>query len=1567
MKSETAANLAPHPLGPPGQAQPARSRTRRGGVGGRLARAYALLIAVALLIVGIPLIAISRNAQREQIVARQQKTASEAMLITSAYLSEARNALSINAQGKALLLFGIESQQRELKTMLTASGEIFESLTLLDEQSNEVAKVSRFYTFLPQELGNPIQTPEAVALVDQALAGQMAVGGTALLSEYSGLPVMIMVAPHSEGGRTGALLGEVSLKGMWDAVAQVEVGRTGYAYIVDGRSGQLLGHSELSLYLERAGKKVTEVPIVRQIVDGEPLPTQYQGLEGQSVIGAAASLPDTDWHLVVELPTREAMASVTNQVWLLAGLLAVGLLAAGILGTIVPRRIVRPLHTLQEGAEQIGQGRLTQRIQINTGDEIEDLAEAFNDMATSLAGSRTEIERWGHELEAKVDERTRELAAASSEMERRNIQLQTSAEVARTIAEVRDLDRLLPEIAHIVSERFGWYHTGIFLLDAPLATAEPSPGADRFAVLRAANSEGGQRMLARGHRLKVGEVGIVGYVAGTGQPRIALDVGQDAVFFDNPDLPTTHSEMALPLKVGEVPSHDGQPGDRRESRSDSGAGDRRESRSDSGAGDRRESRSDSGAGSKSPGGGQRIIGVLDVQSEEPAAYDEEDIALLTILADQVAIAIENARLFAETRQALREVETVHRQYLRQEWSRVTSKRGQLVYEYRDELTPPLTDFALPEMAAAMSRGDLVVSMGEPGDRRESRSDSGAGDRRESRSDSGAGDGGRAALATPIMLRDQPIGVVHLEETSGSRYWSEDEIALVKSISDQVALALENVRLLEAEHEQRMVTEALREAAVTLSATLAFDDLVQRIMDQASRVVPGDASTLMLVEGDQVRIVASRGYEQFGAQEGMRGLTLVFGDLVAMGEMQATGRPVLIANTDTYPGWKTPPGLEWVRSYVGAPIIIRGVVAGILNIDSSLPGFFTQENADQLAAFASQAAIALQNAQLMAETTRRAEQMAGLNRIGLALSSGLEVDPVLETLYEQCRETFEADTFYVALYDRDTGFIHFPMLRGLGSETPPPPRPLADQPGLTGYIIETGQPLLLADSAHLPEGLAGRYSALPSTSAALVPELHLALPQTPDAKEPSPLGRGREAQSEAARAGRSFIGVPMLFREQVIGVISVQSSRPNVYTPADMELLTTISSAASIAIENARAYQRLVDTAEQLREVDRLKTQFLANMSHELRTPLNSIIGFSRVMLKGIDGPLTDVQTADLSSIYNSGQHLLRLINDILDMSKIEAGRMDLSFDEIDLHDIFEAAMASTRALVKDRPIELLAEVPDDLPSAWADSQRVRQILINLLSNASKFTEAGRIVLSAVAGPEFVTISVTDTGIGIDAEAQKKLFIPFQQVDASTTRRAGGTGLGLAICRSFVEMQGGRIWVESEVGKGSTFRFTLPLTQATRQKVEDEQLPGPAPSSAVQLSEPAVQPLEPTRKKPILVIDDDVGVITMLKRYLEREDYQVVGVTQSQRALDMAQKMAPELAAITLDVVMPQLDGWQILKALKDNPATRDVPVILCSIVEGLERGLNMGAAAYLNKPVTRDELLTVLKKAQREV
>jgi len=426
--------------------------------------------------------------------------------------------------------------------------------------------------------------------------------------------------------------------------------------------------------------------------------------------------------------------------------------------------------------------------------------------------------------------------------------------------------------------------------------------------------------------------------------------------------------------------------------------------------------------------------------------------------------------------------------------------------------------------------------------------------------------------------------------------------------------------------------------------------------------------------------------------------------------------------------------------------------------------------------------------------------------------------------------------------------------------------------------------------------------------------------------------------------RSEVAIPLRIGNRVVGVIDIQSTQAHAFTQDDLSVLQSLADQVTVAIDNARSYELSQQLIKDLREVDQLKSQFLANMSHELRTPLNSIIGFSRVILKGIDGPVTDMQQQDLTAIYNSGQHLLGLINDILDLARIEAGKMELNFEEVHLSEMTTSVMSTAKGLVKEKPIQLIQRIPPDMPTVRGDTMRVRQVLLNLISNASKFTDQGSITVeSAVqkgpSGKMEALISVIDTGPGISPEDQKKLFQAFSQVDGSATRKSGGSGLGLSICANLVQLHGGRISIHSEVGKGSTFWFTLPLFNQPEADI-------------------------PEGKKVVLAIDDDPQVIGLYERYLNSQGYYVVSLTDPSQAKEQVLKIKPY--AITLDIMMPNKDGWSVLSDLKSDPATRDYPVIICSIMEQADKGFSLGAADYLIKPILEEDLVCALDRLNKD-
>jgi len=414
---------------------------------------------------------------------------------------------------------------------------------------------------------------------------------------------------------------------------------------------------------------------------------------------------------------------------------------------------------------------------------IIDSAPLFLGAFASLGGRREDalqtvnddLHKLSQELESRVAERALEmdhqaaalaqrtveleqlnlkLQGATQQAERRAAQLETSAKVARAVSQVRDLDQLLPQITHFISQAFGYYHVGIFILDE----------SGRSAVLKAANSEGGQRMLARGHPLEVGTQGIVGYVTGTGQPRVAMDVGADAVHFDNPDLPQTHSELALPLAVG-----------------------------------------------------GKTFGALDVQSEQAAAFGQEDITVLSTLADQIAVAIENARLFTQTRQALQEAEEAQRRYIRAQWEQLTPLLQVTSHEYHTLGVPPVGDAPLPEIEQALLTGEVVTA--------------------SATTLAAKGPALYAeAMAIPIKLAEETLGVIDLQVTDAGHGWTEDDMALAMAVADQVALALENARLLDQTQRRARRERLISEIAGKMRAAPDVEGILRTTVQEIRRAL-----------------------------------------------------------------------------------------------------------------------------------------------------------------------------------------------------------------------------------------------------------------------------------------------------------------------------------------------------------------------------------------------------------------------------------------------------------------------------------------------------------------------------------------------------------------------------------------------------------------------------------------------------------------------------------------------------------------------------------------------------------
>jgi signal transduction histidine kinase/DNA-binding response OmpR family regulator len=435
--------------------------------------------------------------------------------------------------------------------------------------------------------------------------------------------------------------------------------------------------------------------------------------------------------------------------------------------------------------------------------------------------------------------------------------------------------------------------------------------------------------------------------------------------------------------------------------------------------------------------------------------------------------------------------------------------------------------------------------------------------------------------------------------------------------------------------------------------------------------------------------------------------------------------------------------------------------------------------------------------------------------------------------------------------------------------------------------------------------------------------------------------------------RASFAFPVWAGSEVVAVLEFFAPQAAEPDPSLLKAMDHIGTQLGRVFERQQSRALLRAAKEAAEDASRAKSQFLANMSHELRTPLNAILGYSEMLKEEAQDLGQDDFIPDLNKIHASGKHLLNLINDILDLSKIEAGKMQLYLERFEVANLVNDVATTVRPLVEKNANRLELRLDSGLGVIRADVTKVRQCLFNLLSNACKFTQNGTIALEAArerkGGQDWVIFRVRDSGIGMSAEQVKKLFQAFTQADASTTRKYGGTGLGLAISRRFCQMMGGDLEVDSEVGKGSTFTFHI------LAEVPD---PEEAPAEPAQAGRaPAAAGAD---QEPVLVIDDDPAVQDLMTRFLTREGFSVVTASRGEEGLRLARELHPWL--ITLDVIMPGMDGWAVLRTLKDDPAVADIPVIMITMLDNQNMGYVLGAADYMTKPIDRARMTALLKK-----
>jgi GAF domain-containing protein/anti-sigma regulatory factor (Ser/Thr protein kinase) len=799
----------------------------------------------------------------------------------------------------------------------------------------------------------------------------------------------------------------------------------------------------------------------------------------------------------------------------------------------------------------------------------------------------------------------------------------------------------------------------------------------------------------------------------------------------------------------------------------------------------------------------RPLGVIVLAWDEPGMTPKSQEDLLRTFADQAVIAIENVRLFNETREALERQEAL------------AGVLGTISGSITD--TKPVFDKILDScqrlfeghlVGLTLAGEDGMVRLGAyKGENREETErmypmplsrESGTGCAILERAvvhyaDVGAPGsdappqvvrgsritGFKSIIFAPLMAEGRGIGALWVARRAPGPF-SEKHIALLKTFADQAVIAIQNVRLFnetkEALERQTATAEILKVIAGSPSNVQpVFDAIVRR----AGRLAGGCSVNVSRLVGDQLHLAAYTPVSP-SADEILRNAYPI-----AITEARPTAEAVRSKTSFFVSDHETDPQVSrkaqevmrarGFRSTLYVPIVHGDVVHGVMHVSKVEPGPFPQEWIELLKTFADQAVIAIENVRLFNETTEALEQQKASAAILRVISGSVaDTKPVFDAILESCERLFAGRIVGISVVG-DDGAVHLAAYRGPGHAE-----------------LE----------AHFPVPLSAE-----SGSGAAIQECRVI--HYPDTQAPTGVPDYARRGTKITGA-RSVMFAPMLWEGRGIGAIFVGREFTGAFSDKDIGLLKTFADQAVIAIQNARLFRELHEKSQQLEIADRHKSEFLANMSHELRTPLNAIIGFTRIVMRRSKEQLEPKQYENLEKIHSSGQHLLQLINAILDLSKVEAGHAEMNAADVALVPVLEQCVKTVEPLVKAPAVRLLKEFDSALSQVYLDEQKLRQIVINLLSNAAKFTEHGTVRVKAQANGESFAVAVADTGIGIAPDKLEHVFDEFAQADASSTRVYGGTGLGLTIARRLARLMGGDISVQSAPGKGSTFTLTLPV-------------------------------------------------------------------------------------------------------------------------------------------------------------
>jgi signal transduction histidine kinase len=811
------------------------------------------------------------------------------------------------------------------------------------------------------------------------------------------------------------------------------------------------------------------------------------------------------------------------------------------------------------------------------------------------------------------------------------------------------------------------------------------------------------------------------------------------------------------------------------------------------------------------------IGAMSVTRASPGLFTDKEVALLQTFASQAVIAIENVRLFKELQARNVEVsESLEQQTATAEILRVISSSPtdvQPVFDAIAESADRLcesSDIIIRRVDGVTMR--LVAHIGsmpvteDPGFDITAKTIMGRA-ARERRSihihdvlvpqvrneypDSlfmfQTAGGYRTVLVVPLLREDTVIGVIIIRRAE-VRPFSDKQIKLLETFAAQAVIAIENVRLFtELESRNKDLGETLEQQTATAeilkvisSSPTDVQPVFDAIVKSGVRLFGGLTVAIRLVRGDRIQEVATS--QPYGEDRDVFSVPINDDQFLsprAIVHRRIVHVPDIRTEDWTNERMKRRAEQRGWRAILCAPMLKENISIGTIVVTRAAPGPFTEKQIALLRTFADQAVIAIENVRLFREINEALERQTATSEVLKVISrSTFDLEPVLESLVENARKLCDADRATISRADKDGNYA--PVIERALEPNPEylayaqlhPLKP--DRGSAVGRAVLDRRPVHIPDIHADPE-----YSRLDLAN---------------------------------VRSYRTVLAVPMLREGEPIGVfVLTRDKEPNPFTEKQVEVVTSFADQAVIAIENVRLFNEIQDKSRQLEIANKHKSEFLANMSHELRTPLNAIIGFSEALIEKMFGEMNAKQEDYLKDIHSSGRHLLSLINDILDLSKIEAGRMELEVSEFHLPTALQNAMTLVRERAQTHGIALKSRVDPKLAEIRADERKFKQILLNLLSNAVKFTpDGGRVEVDARRNGTTVEVSVKDNGVGIAKADQEAVFEEFRQVGRDYTTKQEGTGLGLTLTRRFVELHGGKIWLKSAPGKGSTFTFSLPL-------------------------------------------------------------------------------------------------------------------------------------------------------------